>query len=167
MMSRRGLGTAAAALLLARPAHAALAPLHGPVVLTVDGKVAPDLTAGGALFDMQMLDALRQGRFYGETPWTRGKTEFTGPLLSAVLTAAGAKGKSLEMRALNDYLVTVPLADAFTWSVIIATRRDGSAMRIRDKGPLWVVYPMDSDSRLRNEAIYARCAWQLARITVS
>jgi hypothetical protein len=67
---------------------------------------------------------------------------------------------------LNDYFVIVPAADARTWPVIVATRRDGAPMSIRDKGPLWLIYPMDTVASLRTEAIYARSAWQLARITV-
>jgi hypothetical protein len=71
------------------------------------------------------------------------------------------------VRALNDYYALVPASDARNWPVIIATRRDGAPMSVRAKGPLWLIYPMDTDPSLRNEAIYARSVWQLSRITVT
>ena len=39
-------------------------------------------------------------------------------------------------------------------------------MSIRDKGPLWVVYPYDSSADYRTEVIYSRSIWQLDRIEV-
>jgi hypothetical protein len=166
VIGRREVVGAAAAMILARPAWAGLAAPRGKPILTVDGKITQHNVENRAQFDIDMLDMLPQGRFYGETPWTRGKVRFTGPLLSAVLDAAGATGDTLEVTALNDYFVIVPAADARTWPVIVATRRDGAPMSIRDKGPLWLIYPMDTVASLRTEAIYARSAWQLARITV-
>lgn len=37
-------------------------------------------------------------------------------------------------------------------------------MSVRDKGPLWVIYPYDSDPALQSEVTYARSIWQLVRI---
>jgi hypothetical protein len=38
-------------------------------------------------------------------------------------------------------------------------------MSVRDKGPLWVIYPYDSDD-YRSEVIYSRSIWQLDRLEV-
>ncbi|MEC8574513.1 MAG: oxidoreductase, partial [Pseudomonadota bacterium] len=40
-------------------------------------------------------------------------------------------------------------------------------MSLRDKGPLWIVYPFDSDPAYQTEAIYSRSIWQLEEITVT
>jgi hypothetical protein len=45
-------------------------------------------------------------------------------------------------------------------------KRNGEYMPVRDKGPLFVVYPFDSDPALRNQRYYGRCAWQLAQVDV-
>jgi hypothetical protein len=37
-------------------------------------------------------------------------------------------------------------------------------MSMRNKGPLWLVYPYDSNVALQTEAVYARSIWQLVRI---
>ncbi len=165
MLHRRtvlGLFASAAA---ARPARAAaLAAPAGPVILTLRGKIAAGNAEDGARFDLAMLDALPQGRFAGETPWTKGASVFTGPLMAAVLDAAGAGGDSLRVIALNDYSADIPLADIRAYRVILASRRDGAVMSVRDKGPLWVMYPMDTNPALRNETIYTRSVWQVSAI---
>ena len=45
------------------------------------------------------------------------------------------------MRALNDYAVRVPVSDFSRWPVMFALKIDGKYMTVREKGPIWVVYP--------------------------
>jgi hypothetical protein len=71
------------------------------------------------------------------------------------------------MVAVNDYLVEVPVTDAVDGGPIIAYAVDGAQMSLRDKGPLWLIYPYDSDAKYRTEEIYARSIWQLDRINVT
>ena len=56
--------------------------------------------------------------------------------------------------------------DAVEGGPIIAYRLNGDRMSVRDKGPLWVVYPYDSDQVYQTEVIYSRSIWQLYRIDV-
>ena len=49
---------------------------------------------------------------------------------------------------------------------VLAFLRNGDEMSVRDKGPLWVVYPYDSTPEYQSELIYSRSVWQLARIEV-
>jgi hypothetical protein len=39
-------------------------------------------------------------------------------------------------------------------------------MTVRDKGPLWIVYPYDAKPEYRQELIYSRSIWQLDHIEV-
>jgi hypothetical protein len=41
---------------------------------------------------------------------------------------------------------------------------DGKTMSVRDKGPLWIIYPYDSSADYRTEVVYSRSIWQLDRI---
>jgi hypothetical protein len=43
---------------------------------------------------------------------------------------------------------------------------NGAEMSIRDKGPLWIVYPYDASDDFRSEVVYSRSIWQLDRIEV-
>jgi hypothetical protein len=40
-------------------------------------------------------------------------------------------------------------------------------MSIREKGPLWLVYPYDLNKAYQSETIYSRSIWQLVRIDQS
>jgi hypothetical protein len=37
-------------------------------------------------------------------------------------------------------------------------------MAVRDKGPLFIIYPFDQHAELRNSVYHSRCAWQLKAI---
>lgn len=143
-----------------------LARPKGAPVLTVSGKIAETNVGEAALFDMAMLKALPGRVTATETPWTKGETRFEGPLGSALLDVLGASGTTLHIVALNDYAVDVPVEDFRKWPVILAVTRDGRPMSVRDKGPIFVIYPFDLDPSLRNEKIFSRSAWQVKSIEV-
>ena len=93
-------------------------------------------------------------------------TTFQGPSLRSVLEAAdiGQDGR-LKMIAINDFASSAPAADAYKYNVILAVLRDGEEMSIRDKGPIWVIYPMDDHAQLRDDMYNGRLVWQLKSIT--
>jgi hypothetical protein len=155
---------AAAPALQAQPQG--LAAPKGKVVLTVSGKVSKTNSAGKAEFDMAMIEALPQHSFSTKTPWYKEARKFTGPLLRDVLAAAGATGKTLKAVALNDYKVELPIEDATRYGVVLARLLDDAPMPVREKGPLFIIYPFDSDAVLRSERYYSRSAWQLKSLEV-
>ena len=134
-----------------------------PVVLTVSGRLT---TAGARDFTLPALEALGTIRVRAATPWTDGVQDFTGVRLRDLLAAVGAQGGTLALTALNDYSVEIPISDASTYDVIVAYRHNGAAMAVRDKGPLWIIYPLDQHAELRNAEHQARMIWQLRRIDV-
>ena len=136
------------------------------VVLTVTGKITATNAEGRADFDLAMLEALPKRATATETPWTKGKVTFEGPLGSALLDKLGASGTVMRIVALNDYAVEVPIEDFRKWPVILATRKNGQPMPVRDKGPIFVIYPFDVDSSLYNEKYFSRSAWQVRSIEV-
>jgi hypothetical protein len=138
----------------------------GPVVLEITGRVLAANSAGCACFDMAMLSALPQTAFRARTPWFTDARHFTGPLLRDILVAAGARGTVLRLRALNDYRVDVPWEDAQRHDPIVARLLDGQPMAVRDKGPLFLIYPFDDRPDLRSAVYYNRSAWQLRTIEV-
>ncbi|MCE1236788.1 MAG: hypothetical protein LWW93_10570 [Hyphomicrobiales bacterium] len=163
----RSVVAAALCTALLAPAQAGtLAPPKGAVVLTVTGKIATTNVGATAQFDLGQLSALPGRVTETETPWTKGKTRFEGPLGSALLDAVGASGESLHVVALNDYAVDVPVEDFRKWPVILAVKKDGKPMSVRDKGPIFVIYPFDVDPSLYNERTFSRSAWQVKSIEV-
>lgn len=156
---------AALAALCVTPALALDRPT-GDVILTIKGHINHTNVGDTAQFDAAMLGKLtaRTGRM--ETPWTTGEVTFSGPLLRAVLEEAGAEGETLKVKALNDYVADVPMEDAKNLDTILATSMDGKAMSVRDKGPLFLVYPFDQKPDLYNEKYFSRSVWQIKEIEV-
>jgi hypothetical protein len=137
-------------------------------LLTVGGPRLGDSARGRRVtFDRAALAALPQRKLAAHTPWFDGARVFTGPLLRHVIDAAGAPADfagTLRCTALNDYRVDVPVADAQRYDVVVAHSRDGRPMTVRDKGPLFVIYPFDEHPGLRTSTYYSRCIWQLKAI---
>ncbi|HEX6016806.1 MAG TPA: hypothetical protein VFZ28_01775 [Burkholderiaceae bacterium] len=159
------LAVAAAALPLRSGAQALRAPA-GAVVLRIGGHIGRSNEGGRAALDMAMIEALAQHDLTTKTPWFKQPRRFTGPLLRDVLTLVGAEGETLRIGALNDYRIDVPSADAQRYDVVLARLIDGKAITVREKGPLFMIYPFDSDAALRNPVYYSRSVWQLTSIDV-
>jgi hypothetical protein len=136
------------------------------VILTVTGRISQRNAGDRAEFDMDMLAALPQHSFSTNTPWYKEARKFTGPLLRDVLGAVGAQGKTLRAVALNDYKVELPVEDARRFDIVMARLIDDKPMPVRDKGPLFIIYPFDSNEALRSELYYSRSAWQLKTLEV-
>ena len=138
----------------------------GPVVLTVSGRLRDGQRASPAQFDMAALERLQQTGYSTRTPWYSQPRKFTGPLLRDVLASTGLHGSQLRLMALNDYRVDLPFDDVLQHDVLLARLMDDKPMAVRDKGPLFVIYPFDQHTALRNAVYYSRCAWQLRAIEV-
>lgn len=168
--SRRGvitLGAGIAVALLSSSLSAGGLPAPtGRVVLTFSGQIGKTNQGKTAVFDMAALEALPQHSFTTHTPWYDRPVKFTGPLLADLLVAVKAQGKTIRATAINDYTISVPLADAQKHGVIVARLLDDQPMAVRDKGPLFVIYPFDSKAELRTSVYYERSIWQLKRMTI-
>lgn len=156
----------ASALSAAAPLAGELSPPSGEVVLTVSGAISVTNSGDRAELDLDQLSGIATERFTTTTIWTEGESTFTGVPLHALLERLGAEGSTLRAVALNDYAVEIPVSDARPGGPILAYERDGARMGVRDKGPLWVLYPYDASEDYRTEVIYARSIWQLAEIEV-
>lgn len=167
-MKNRRLFTASALLCALTFSCAALAldaPKERPI-LAISGKIAEKNAGDVARFDMKMIEALPQHTFTTSTPWFDKPVKFTGPLLADVLAAVKASGTSISAVAINDYKITIPVADAAKFKVIVARLIDDKPIPVREKGPLFVVYPFDSNVDLRTSTYYERSIWQLKALDI-
>jgi hypothetical protein len=169
---RLGFRTATLALSMvigaALPLAASDLPLPaGDVILTVSGAISTTNADGAARFDHALLDTLPQHSFTTTTIWTEGPNTYTGILLKDLLAAVGATGATVKATALNDYEISFPTADIASDAPLVAYRSDGELMSVRDKGPLWLIFPFDTNADYRTEETYARSIWQMDRIEVT
>ena len=150
----------------AAPGAAPLDAPLGAVVLRVTGRIGAKNSPDAALLDMALIERLPQTVVATHTPWHQGKVQFKGPLLRDVLALVQAQGDTLVATALNDFVATIPAKDAADHAVILAHSADGKRLTVRDKGPLFVVYPFDQTRALKSSTYYARSVWQLHHIDV-
>jgi hypothetical protein len=138
----------------------------GDVVLTIEGQIQ-DCNAGlEARFDMAMLEALPKTEVKTTNPWEEVAVTYEGVLLRDLMDYVKANGSVMSIAALNDYRSDINVADTRNINVILAYKRNGAYMPVREKGPLFVVFPFTDDPSLAIEAHFAQSVWQVARITV-
>lgn len=138
----------------------------GKVFLTLSGNIENTNEEGKAVFDVASLEKLGLESFQTASPWYNGRTTFTGIPMKKLMDYVGAKGSIVKVTALNDYTTVIPLSDFNKYNVILALKINGEYMRVRDKGPLFIVYPYDSKPELNNQVFYSRSAWQVSRMSI-
>ena len=151
------------ALFAAFPAAADLDRAKGAVVLTITGNI--EHTNRGAFvkkrdsfigyhertftkaaeFDRAMLDALGSHRAYIEFDGWAEPVTFQGPRLADVLKAVGWKGAKITTLALDGFGTAIKKADIDAKNWILATRGNGRAFGIGQRGPLWLVFDPPGD----------------------
>jgi hypothetical protein len=138
----------------------------GPTILTVTGLDPVHHPGGQVAFDLAMLKALPQATISTSSIWTDGLHDFTGVPLAALASFLQLSDVNLRLHALNDYSVDMPLSETEAEVPILAYQIDGALMPVRDKGPIWIIYPFDESAEYRTDTIYSRSVWQLDRIEV-
>lgn len=163
--TRFGLTIITCAMLCAGPVMAGdLAVPKGEVILAATGHISQTNAPSAANFDLEMLKAMEPVSITTSTIWTNGVHRFTGVSLKQLVDQLGMTGETLKMTAINDYMVEVPVSDAVEGGPILAYEMDGQVMSVRDKGPLWLIYPFDTEPHYKSEVYYSRSIWQLNRI---
>lgn len=138
----------------------------GEVILTIEGEITHRNTPTGYAFDLEMLQALGEVTFTTSSPWSLEPQTYRGTPLHLILEAAGVTGVQMSAVATNEYAVQVPVSDAVEGGPIVAWEREGKLMTLRDRGPLWLIYPFDDKPEYKVEVIYSRSIWQLHTLRV-
>ena len=166
--------TALAAALLSVALHGPAAQATGPVaapqgrvVLKMNGQITQKNAGDHIELDLAMLQALGGVTLQTSTAWTEGRPTFEGVLIRDLLKQAGASGKTVTAVALNDYKVEIAAADFEKYPVILAYKMDGEFLKIRDKGPLWIVYPQDEFPELKDKATQKKWVWQVKELRIN
>jgi hypothetical protein len=152
-------------------AATALLAWTGLPVQATDAPAMLTITAGEHVAALSAADiaALPQHEVQTGNEFIDGVSVFTGPLGRDVLAAAMAAAPDATEAvavALNDYEVVIPLSDFLDYDVVFATALDGAPLSRRDKGPIWVMYPVDHHPELRQSIYDNRQIWQLKAVTL-
>jgi len=137
---------------------------EGEILLTVSGNISNQNHADGAVFDLQMLEAMPVTTFETETPWTEGLTKFSGVRLDYLLQIVGAEFQRMKMIAEDGYIFELDKEIDNKYPVIIAYKKNDEYMSLRQLGPLWVMFPFDDFPELATEEYRAASVWQLTQM---
>lgn len=136
-------------------------PLGGRPIVTLQ-------RSGGAPVRLTLsdLEALPSETLEAQLPG-EANARWQGVRLSLLLRHLDlAPPKRLRVLALNDYSAIIPYSDLDSYQPILAYRRNGAYMAIRERGPLFIIYPMARYPELRNQVYYNRTVWQVSSITL-
>lgn len=121
----------------------------------------------GQVQDLSMddLSAMPQVTIDTENEFTDGMVSYRGPLVRDVLARVGLdKLEQVRFVAANDYFVEIPTSDFRQYDSILALEADGKPLSRREKGPLWLMYPISDHSELEDPEYLRRLIWQVVRI---
>ena len=191
-MNKRHLLTVAALTVIAPAISAKVQPKasRGPGLLTVSGAI--DKPNRGPLdpaldqmmvkhgvaferahvFDAAELQSLPTVKIQPTLEYDAKVHALAGPLLSSVIEAAGVSATSdmtLTLRAVDGYAVTLSLAEARRYRMIVATSIDGHALALGGLGPQWAVLDADTVAPFKDKPLKERfglCPWGLYFIDV-
>ncbi|MEJ6114555.1 hypothetical protein [Aeromonas salmonicida] len=50
--------------------------------------------------------------------------------------------------------------------MLLAEKQDGKVLTLRNKGPLWIIYPLSEYPELNKEVYHSRMVWQLTALEI-
>lgn len=116
-------------------------------------------------FTLEDLRGLPQKTVVTENEFVDGPVAYRGPLVRDVLERLALnQADMLRFTAVNDYYVDIPTSDFLRYDVILALEADGKPLSRREKGPIWLMYPISDHSELRAHVYINRLIWQVYRI---
>ena len=122
---------------------------------------------GGEVLDFSLgeLESLPPATVKTENEFSDGIVSYRGPLVRDVLALAGLDElDEVRFTAANDYFVDIPTRDFIDYDAILAMEADGEKLSRREKGPLWLMYPVSDHAELRSPVYLRRLIWQVVRI---
>jgi hypothetical protein len=130
-----------------------------------DAQGSPNKTT----LNLEQLDALPQVERTQELPEPLeipSSHVWQGISLRELLKISGTSAKSIRILALNGYYATIPIADIERYDPLLAYRRNGQNLTIRDKGPFILIYPFNDFRELNHQIYINRSVWQINEIHI-
>jgi hypothetical protein len=115
------------------------------------------------------LSALKQQKILTSSPWTTGVNTFTGPSLKEVVELWGTLENVAEIHLMSfdNYQIDIPKDLVDDTQPIVASRFNGQAYSLRQKGPLWIMFPFDESDDMQTGLYQSRAVWHLTTIEIT
>jgi hypothetical protein len=140
---------------------------RGDVILTVAGAVGKTNHGNQILMDLATIESIGLVEYRVVDPFENRKKLFRGVLMRELvnLWQVDAAATTLDMVALNDYHVDVPIALMREKPLLFALQADGEYMRPDYRGPAMLVFPYGY-YKFQRPLSDAYWIWQIKAITV-
>lgn len=116
-------------------------------------------------FDRETLENMPHRVLSTRNDYVDGVGTFRGPLAFDVIDLIGRAGSHrVRMSALNGYYVDIDLDEIRKYQPVLALEMNGTRLTRRDKGPIWLMYPMDDHPELQDPSYNSRLIWQMYMI---
>ncbi|MDA0148942.1 molybdopterin-dependent oxidoreductase [Vibrio sp. LaRot3] len=100
-------------------------------------------------------------------PWFEDNHQFSGILVSQLLEKYDVSDAfAVSFIALNDYSSTTSIEDINKYAPMIAMKMDGKPMKVRHKGPYWLVYNLDEHPNINHANYHSQMVWQIDEIVI-
>ena len=124
--------------------------------------------ADGSTIETNMVSLLEEfptTSFETRLPWFPNQRSFTGiPVEKLVERYGDATTFAVTFLALNDYAATSTIEDIQMFSPMIAIKMNGKPMRIRHKGPYWLIFNLNKYPEIDNINYHSQMVWQIDEI---
>ncbi len=116
----------------------------------------------------QLAENLPRETFTTSLPWLLQENRFTGFKVTDLITYLKVgQVSSVSFLAIDDYAANISIEDLTRYEPIIAYHMNGNEMKIRNKGPFWLIYNLGKYPKLLNNTIYHnQMVWQLKNLII-
>ncbi len=122
----------------------------------------------GSVIETDMAALLKEfptTHFETRLPWYPDQRSFTGIPVSKLIERYGDnKTFAVTFLALNDYAATSTVDDIRAFAPIVAVKMNGKPMKVRHKGPYWLVFNLNKHPEIDNIAYHSQMVWQIDEI---
>ncbi len=137
------------------------------VVLLISGNHGHENQSEPLELKLTTIEELPSETFTTTTPWTEGDVTWEGVRISTLMEYLKTDSMEFKASALDGYEIMFKGVDIEKYPVIIAYKRDGEYMSVRELGPFWIMFPFDDYKKEFSFAEHrALAVWQLNQIEI-
>ncbi len=116
---------------------------QGETILTITGQINAHNEGNSIVMDLSTIEAVGLVEYTVEDPFEERQRTFRGVLMKDLLDLwqVDSQATVLEITALNDYKVEVPISMLREFPIIFALQQDGEYMTPDYRGPAMLVLP--------------------------
>lgn len=137
------------------------------LLLTVTGKIKKANHDKAILMDRTTIEAVGLVEYTVTDPFEQRPIRYRGVLMRDLLDLwqVADDATTMQLTALNDYKIDIPLAEFRKYPILFALQADGVYMQPDYRGPAMLVYPVDQ-YQFELLAVQRKWIWQIKAIDI-